>query len=122
MCRLISEGLKAKGLPYWNSTHHRIRCSGHIVNLALQAFLYVKDEDAINEVVRQLQIDENSTIDKKLAQKMKEAQATEWREIGTLGKVHNLIVHIRASEARWNSFKVLCGRSIPLDNNTRWNP
>lgn len=35
MCRFISEGLKARGLPDWNSTHHRIRCSGHIINLAL---------------------------------------------------------------------------------------
>jgi hypothetical protein len=52
---------------------------------------------------------------------MKEAQAAGWREIGTLGKVHNLIVYIRASEARWNRFKALCGRSIPLDNDTRWN-
>ena len=94
MCRLISEGLKARGLPDWNSTHHRIRCSGYIVNLALQAFLYVKDKDAIDEAVRQLEIDENSTIDKKLAQRMKEAQAVGWREIGILGKVHNLIVHI----------------------------
>ena len=121
MCRLISEGLKAKGLPYWNPTHHRIRCSGHIVNLALQAFLYLKDKDTIDEAVRQLEVDENSIIDKKLAQKMKEAQAAGWREIGTLGKVHNLIVHIRASEARWNGFKALCGRSIPLDNDTQWN-
>ena len=73
MCRLISEGLKAKGLPNWNPTHHRIRCSGHIVNLALQAFLYLKDKDVIDEAVRQLEVNENLTIDKKLAQKMKEA-------------------------------------------------
>ena len=121
MCRFISEGLKARGLPDWNPTHHRIRCSGHIVNLALQAFLYVKDNDAIDEAIRQLEVDENSTIDKNLAERMKKAQAAGWREIGTLGKVHNLIVHMRASEARWNDFKALCGRSIPLDNDTRWN-
>jgi hypothetical protein len=52
---------------------------------------------------------------------MKEAQAAGWREIGTLGKVHNLIVYIRASEARWNKFKTLAKRSIPLDNDTWWN-
>ena len=52
---------------------------------------------------------------------MKEAKAAGWREIGTLGKVHNLIVHIRASEARYNEFKTLAGRSVPLDNDTRWN-
>jgi hypothetical protein len=52
---------------------------------------------------------------------MKKAQAMGWREIGTLGKVYNLIVYIWASEARWNNFKALCGRSIPLDNDTYWN-
>lgn len=121
MCRFISTALQEKGLPFWDPVHHRIRCSGHIINLALQAFLYVKDKDAIDETLRQVQLDENSAIDKKLAQKMKEAKAAGWREIGTLGRVHNLIVHIRASEARWNEFKTLAGRSIPLDNDTRWN-
>ena len=81
----------------------------------------MKDKEAIDEALRQVQLDENSAIDKKLAQKMKEAKAAGWREIGTLGRVHNLIVHIRASEARWNEFKTLAGRSIPLDNDTRWN-
>lgn len=119
ICRHISAGLKARGLPYWDPVHHRIRCSGHIINLALQAFLYLKDKDAIDEAVRQVSLDENSTIDKKLAQKIKEAKAAGWREIGTLSKVHNLIVHIRASEARYNEFKALAGRSVPLDNNTR---
>ena len=52
---------------------------------------------------------------------MKKAQAAGWREIGTLGKVHNLIVYIQALEACWNDFKAFCGRSIPLDNNTCWN-
>ena len=50
---------------------------------------------------------------------MKEAKAVGWREIGTLSKVHNLIVHIRASKARYNEFKTLAGQSVPLDNNTQ---
>src|SRR6266702_1243780 len=52
---------------------------------------------------------------------MKEAKAAGWREIGTLGKVYNLIVHIWASEARYNKFKTLAKQSVPLDNNTWWN-
>jgi hypothetical protein len=121
MCRFISAGLIAQGYPYWDPVHHRIRCSGHCVNLALQAFLYLKDKEAIDEALRQVAIDENSTIDKKLAQRMKEAKAAGWREIGTLGKVHNLIVHIRGSEARYNEFVAMAGRAIPMDNDTRWN-
>ena len=68
-----------------------------------------------------MDLDENLVIDKKLAQRMKEAKAASQREIGTLGKVHNLIIYIRSSESRWNKFKALCGRSIPIDNDTRQN-
>ena len=52
---------------------------------------------------------------------MKEAKAAGWREIGILGRVYNLIIHIRVLEARWNKFKTLTGQLIPLDNDTQWN-
>jgi hypothetical protein len=43
------------------------------------------------------------------------------REIlGPLGKLHNLVVHMgRGNRPSW--FKEKAGRSIPLDNRTRWN-
>ena len=41
--------------------------------------------------------------------------------MGALGQLHNLVVHIRSSTQRYNAFKALAGRSIPLDNDTRWN-
>ena len=68
-----------------------------------------------------MDLNKNLVINKKLAQRIKEAKAAGQREIGTLGKVHNLIVHIRSSESRWNKFKALCGRSIPMDNDICWN-
>src|SRR5204863_2651139 len=113
--------LKERGYPDWDPQHHRIRCSGHILNLALQAFLYSKDKEAIDEAFRQAQLNESSNIDMKLIKHLKKAKASGWREIGTLGKLHNLLVHIRASKQRYNSFKSLAGRSVPLDNDTHWN-
>ena len=50
MCRFISTGLQEKKLPYWDPVHHRIRCSGHIINLALQAFLYLKDKEQLTKL------------------------------------------------------------------------
>jgi hypothetical protein len=47
----ILEGLKARGLLDWNPIYYRIWCSGYIVNLAFQAFLYVKDNDVINKAI-----------------------------------------------------------------------
>jgi hypothetical protein len=41
--------------------------------------------------------------------------------MGNLGKLYNIVVHIRSSPIRTNEFKQKAGRSIPLDNRTRWN-
>jgi hypothetical protein len=44
-----------------------------------------------------------------------------WRQMGSLGKLHNIVVHIHGSSARIQAFKDLAGRGLPLDNATRWN-
>ncbi len=41
--------------------------------------------------------------------------------MGPLGKLHNVIVHFRASASRTKEFEALVGRRVPLDNRTRWN-
>ena len=41
--------------------------------------------------------------------------------MGVMGKIHNLVIHIRASPNCTNEFEALSGKSIPLDNRTRWN-
>jgi len=42
-------------------------------------------------------------------------------QMGAMGKLHNLVVHIRASSGRTTEFVKCAGRRIPLDNRTRWN-
>lgn len=42
-------------------------------------------------------------------------------KMGVMGKIHNLVVHIRASSNRLNEFEAITGSSIPLDNRMRWN-
>ena len=41
--------------------------------------------------------------------------------MGPLGKLHNLVVHIRGSANRTTWFVEKAKRSIPLNNRTRWN-
>ena len=41
--------------------------------------------------------------------------------LGLLGKLHNIIIHIRSSPQRTKEFSDQAGRRIPLDNRTRWN-
>jgi hypothetical protein len=50
LCRAVAEAV-----PGWNPVDNRLRCLGHIMNLAVQAFLFAKDEDAIEEAERQSQ-------------------------------------------------------------------
>jgi len=41
--------------------------------------------------------------------------------MGIIGKIHNLVIYIRALPNRTNKFKELSGKLIPLGNYTRWN-
>jgi hypothetical protein len=71
----------------------RSRCLGHIVNLAAKAFLFGKDTQAFEEVG-----EDSSMAD------IKRAQET-WRKRGPVGKLHNIVVYIRASPQRRAHFK-----------------
>lgn len=94
----------------WDPISHRIRCLGHIINLAAHSFLFgTKDEE--------LEGDEEHTRVKLSVQQMKE-----WRSKGPLGKLHNLNKWIYGSDIRLAQFLAFSqGRRIPRDNSTRWN-
>ena len=87
----------------------------------MQAFLFSKDKEAIDEAIREVEANKDLELDEQLAERLTSAEAVEWRSIGPLGKLHNIAVHIRGSEARFNGFKDLAGRALGLDNDTRWN-
>jgi hypothetical protein len=89
-----------------------MRCIGHIINLAVQAFLF---QDLV-EMEELASYDEN--------ERNTEGEPAELhtiRGIGPLGKLHNIVVHIRGSPGRTKQFKSFAKRLIPLDNRTRWN-
>jgi hypothetical protein len=108
----------AKELYKFNPVHRRLRCNGHVINLAVQAFFLAKDTAAVEESIRQA---EQRLEDEQSGQRERVDTAAEWRQMGPLGKLHNLIMAIRASTQRYNQFKALAGRMIPRDNDTRWN-
>ena len=96
LCRLLSSSLEKEEIS-WNILHNRIRCNGHIINLAVQAFLFQQDP------------------------KDQEEQPSRNPDLSPISKLHNIVVHIRGSPSRLSQFKELAGRIIPLDNSTRWN-
>ena len=99
---VLCRSLEIKFERPWDATQHRLRCNGHIINLAVQAFLF------------------DSGSNSKETDEETERQA-KWTQRGSLGKLHNIAVHIRGSPARSQEFIALASRGLPLDNETRWN-
>jgi hypothetical protein len=62
----------------------RLRCFGHIINLVVKALLFGKDVEAFErEAISAVQIEDN----------LKQLRA--WRKKGPVGKIHNIVTHIR---------------------------
>lgn len=96
----------------WEPVHHRLRCNGHVINLAVQSFLFKADSE-------DLSIDNN--ID--LMETPTEQEMEMWRKKGPLGKLHNIVVYIQRSSQRQAAFKSYSpgGLGLIRDNKTRWN-
>ena len=119
----------AYGISDFDPELRRVRCNGHIINLAVQSFLFApktlkrnqsqEDEDeAIDLAILETQV---PVAAEKQSQMTREKLAEEWRKHGVLGKLHNLNGWYRSSTGRYQEFVRKVGRAIPLDNETRWN-
>lgn len=95
----------------------RLRCFGHILNLASSAYIYGNDPMSFEAEIM---------VHQALAREQAELRA--WRKHGPIGKLHNIVVFIRRSPQRREAFKRLAddsheARNLMLiqDNATRWN-
>lgn len=120
LCRILQ-----KRFPSWNAVQHRILCIGHIINFAAQAFLFHKDGEAVEAAIRaaeELQREEQHlNIHSEEEYNQDEATQEKWREIGALGKIHNIAVWVRCSTERYQAFLKLANKVLKRDNDTRWN-
>jgi|SRR5450432_954203 len=103
--------LKEEGIE-WNIEHWQIRCTSYIINLAIQAFLFIN-------IVEIEELKSYDSQDKRGEKGDKEERKVKFRLIGLLSKMHNIVVHIRSSTARIAKFLELTGRRVPLNNRTR---
>ena len=102
-----------------------------MINLVVEAFLLEKKSDL--KVIASYenenrnddqddQDDDDDTQPEELSDKERKERELKFRTVyGVLGKLHNVVVHIRASPGRTKQFEQRAGRRIPLDNRTRWN-
>lgn len=116
LCRTICKWYSDKFDILWDPEHNRVRCLGHIINLIVQAFIFAGTSAVIS--LAELQAadkDEEQGLEPDLV------RASTIRFIGPMGKLHNIVVHIRGSGLRTKEFIDKAHRIIPLDNRTRWN-
>jgi hypothetical protein len=70
----------------WDAKHWRIRYSGYIINLAIQAFLF-SNVIEVEELESYDDEDEKGEGDEK-------ARRVKFRLIGPLGKLYNIVIYI----------------------------
>lgn len=78
-------------------------------------------KEAAKAALEQIEGDDEIAFSTDFVAGVKAQRALGWRRLGPLGKVHNISVHMRENDYRWNLFKKRAGRSLGLDNDTRWN-
>ena len=102
MIRALESSLQQLGIPFNQS--RRLRCNSHIINLSVLAFLFKKHPWQ----------QENDYIGPS------DTELTQWRKIGPLGKLHNIIMYVQRSPQRLQAFKALSrGFNLHRDNQTR---
>jgi hypothetical protein len=97
---------------------HRIRCTGHIINLIVKATLYGKV----------------SKFERELAEAAPQAQFEMWRKHGVVGKLHNFVNAVCGSHKRRERFQKIqkeveeedplwtfAGHNLRQDGGVRWN-
>ena len=105
MCRIRAGTELARNwhIKYAPKTN-RLRCQGHIINLAVQSFPFVSNSENIEE--------EGTTLD----------DIKVWRRKGPLGKLHNF-VFVQGSVQREQKFWELSrNRHLARDNGTPGTP
>jgi hypothetical protein len=92
LCRAIENHMLVEEDIEWEEDHWRMRCTGHIINIAVQAFLFhnaldIEELESYEEVERRGELGDNE-------------KRAKFRLMGPLGQLHNNIVHIRGSPGR----------------------
>ena len=104
----IATLLNDEGVLY-NAVQRRLRCNDHVINLAVQVFLFEKRVNDFEYLWNKA--DSSSDI-----------QLNQWRRLRPLGKLRNINVWIMKKSQRVQACKNRSGGLMPRrDNGIRWN-
>ena len=115
MCRLIEEEL-----PEFHTQERRLRCIGHIINIAIQAFLFAKNKDAVEVALEAAEAQPHSALEEEITAASK-VDTTGWIQIAPLQKILTFVTILRRSDRLYNAFKAMANKAIRPPNDTRWN-
>src|SRR5437762_12313709 len=76
---------------YWKQ--RRLRCTGHIINLAAKALFFGVDDAAFEYEAEAAHIAQNELLELAI-----------WRRKGPVGKLHNMAHHVRRTPQQINAF------------------
>lgn len=128
LVRAIEAFMRAEGISYWTEKTRRLRCIGHIINLATQAFMFATNEEAAElayERVRLAQLESDGT--ESYSESDYDVADNALVEHPALAKLRSLAVILRDDKFN-QAFKRLakgfpeCPSTIPkIPGETRWN-
>lgn len=110
----------------------RLRCLGHIINLACQAMLHGTDSDSfeLDEAIADIATERAAGFEASLQIASEQQRLDAWRKKGAYGKGHNFVVHVNRSDQRRQLFKEKqktdenIGQhlyELVVDGGVRWN-
>jgi hypothetical protein len=106
-----------KGIE-WSATTNRLRCLGHVLNLAVQAFLFARDNEAV-EYASQVAQRSHQPLHETVGE-LSASEGQGWCAMPALQKLREFTAILR-NLRHYNAFKTLAKGIIPMPNETRWN-
>jgi hypothetical protein len=82
----------------------RARASAYVINLAVQAFLFMDSKEAVEAACLQIEELDTAVYDIDMIEGWRKKRILGWHEIGPLSKVYNICIYIRANDYRYNLF------------------
>jgi hypothetical protein len=89
----VAEILKALGISD-TVERRRLRCLGHIINLAAKAFFFGSDPNCFEEEIQKTQRHDEGKKEREI-----------WRKRGPFGKLHNIVMYILGTPQRREEFE-----------------
>ena len=121
--RFLDRAIRNEGRIGFDVEERRLRCLGHILNLAVKVLLFGGNVAALEKEMEDFEDEDVDTNDND------SGEARKWRARGVVGKLHNIVIFIRWSPQRRNKFldeqlsdlKKVQAFMVAADNDTRWS-